>query len=78
MAKGKVRWFDEKKGFGFITPDEGPRDIFVHYSGIAAKGFRTLKENDPVEFETAIGPAGVHAINVVKTEQTDVPPKKRS
>lgn len=65
MYEGKVRWFDEKKGFGFIARDND-RDVFVHYSAIQEKGFRTLKEGQPVSFDIAEGPHGVHAINVVK------------
>lgn len=67
MREGKVRWFDEKKGFGFIARDN-ERDIFVHYSAIQEKGFRTLQEGQPVTFEVAEGPQGVHATNVCKLE----------
>ncbi len=65
MTNGKVRWFDEKKGFGFIARDNA-RDIFVHYSAIQQDGFRTLREGEPVTFEVAEGPHGVHAITVQK------------
>ncbi len=65
MYNGKVRWFDEKKGFGFIAR-ENARDVFVHYSAIQEKGFRTLHEGQPVTFDIAEGPHGVHAINVMK------------
>lgn len=68
MYQGKVRWFDEKKGFGFIARDND-RDVFVHYSAIQEKGFRTLAEGQPVTFDIAEGPQGVHAINVSKVEQ---------
>lgn len=67
MQQGKVRWFDEKKGFGFIARDND-KDVFVHYSAIQEKGFRTLAEGQPVTFEIAEGPQGVHAVNVVKLE----------
>jgi CspA family cold shock protein len=67
MQQGKVRWFDEKKGFGFIARDND-KDVFVHYSAIQEKGFRTLNEGQPVTFEIAEGPQGVHAINVVKLD----------
>jgi len=60
---GKVKWFNEAKGFGFIQQDDGP-DVFVHYSNITGKGFRTLKENDEVEFEVNEGPKGLQAVNV--------------
>lgn len=62
---GKVKWFNESKGYGFIQRDEGP-DVFVHYSNIMGKGFRTLKENDEVEFEVNEGPKGLQAVNVEK------------
>lgn len=68
--EGKVRWFDEKKGFGFLAPVDGTRDIFVHYSAIQDKGFRTLKENEEVTFDVAEGPQGVHAVNVCKLVAT--------
>jgi cold shock protein len=67
MLEGKVRWFDEKKGFGFIAR-ENERDVFVHYSAIQQNGFRTLAEGDPVSFEVAEGPQGVHAINVIRVQ----------
>ncbi len=62
---GKVKWFNESKGFGFIKQDEGP-DVFVHYSNIQGKGFRTLKEDETVEFELSQGEKGPQAINVSK------------
>ena len=62
---GKVKWFNEAKGFGFIQQEEGP-DVFVHYSNIDGKGFRTLKENDEVEFEVNEGPKGLQAVRVQK------------
>ncbi|MEW6387340.1 MAG: cold shock domain-containing protein [Thermodesulfobacteriota bacterium] len=62
---GKVKWFNESKGYGFIQRDEGP-DLFVHYTNIMGKGFRTLKENDDVEFEVNEGPKGLQAVNVSK------------
>ena len=51
MSKGKVKWFNERKGYGFITPDDGGDDCFVHFSGIEGDGFKTLAEGDAVEFE---------------------------
>jgi CspA family cold shock protein len=64
MAQGTVKWFNEAKGFGFITPDDGGADLFVHFSAINARGFRTLAENQRVEFEVARGPKGPQAENV--------------
>ncbi len=66
MAKGTVKWFSDQKGFGFITPEDGSKDVFVHQTGIQGEGFKTLAENDKVEFETEPGPKGLRAINVVK------------
>lgn len=63
MATGTVKWFNETKGFGFITTDEG-NDAFVHYSDIDGDGFKTLGEGDPVEFELTEGPKGAKAVNV--------------
>ena len=62
---GKVKWFNESKGYGFIEREDGT-DVFVHYTNITAKGFRTLKENDEVEFEVNEGPKGLQAVNVEK------------
>jgi len=62
---GKVKWFNESKGYGFIQRDDG-NDVFVHYTNIQGKGFRTLKENDEVEFEVNEGPKGLQAVNVEK------------
>ena len=66
MAQGKVKWFSDQKGFGFITPDDGSRDVFVHHSAIQGVGFKTLAEDDAVEFDTEEGPKGPRAVNVVK------------
>lgn len=66
MKKGKVKWFDGTKGFGFITPNDSDKDIFVHFSGIAAEGFKSLEEGQAVSFETAEGAKGIQAVNVVK------------
>jgi CspA family cold shock protein len=63
MANGTVKWFNEKKGFGFIEQEDGP-DVFVHHSGINAKGFRTLQEGDRVTFTVEQGKKGLAAVNV--------------
>lgn len=64
MATGKVKWFDEKKGFGFIVQDGIEGDIFVHFSSIKGDGFKTLKEGEGVEFEVGDGPKGKQAKDV--------------
>ena len=66
MAEGTVKWFNDSKGFGFITPDEGDRDCFVHYSAIQGDGFKSLSEGDRVEFEMGEGPKGPAAENVTR------------
>jgi len=66
MAQGKVKWFSDQKGFGFITPDDGSDDVFVHHSAIQGEGFKTLAENDAVEFEVESGQKGPRATNVMK------------
>ncbi|MBA8824408.1 CspA family cold shock protein [Saccharopolyspora lacisalsi] len=64
MATGTVKWFNAEKGFGFITPDEGESDVFAHYSAIDASGFRTLDENQRVEFDITQGPKGPQAAQI--------------
>ncbi len=64
MAVGTVKWFDEKKGFGFIIPEEGGDDLFVHHSSIVTDGFRTLQDGQKVEFEPAQGKKGLEATEV--------------
>ncbi len=66
MPTGTVKWFSDEKGFGFITPDEGSRDLFVHHSAISADGYRSLAEGAKVSYEEEAGPKGPKAINVVK------------
>lgn len=64
MAEGTVKWFNEAKGFGFIAPQDGTDDVFVHYSAISGNGFKTLAEGQTVSYETEKGPKGLSATNV--------------
>ena len=64
MASGTVKWFNDAKGYGFITPDDGSRDLFVHHTAVRMEGFRTLREGQPVEFDSVDGPKGPQADNV--------------
>ena len=64
MATGTVKWFSDEKGFGFITPDEGSKDLFVHHTSIEADGYRSLAEGAKVEYESEQGDKGPKAINV--------------
>jgi CspA family cold shock protein len=64
MAEGTVKWFNDDKGFGFITPDEGGKDLFVHHSGINSDGFRTLNEGARVSYDAESGEKGPKAVNV--------------
>ncbi|MBL8486335.1 MAG: cold-shock protein [Rhodocyclaceae bacterium] len=64
MANGTVKWFNDAKGFGFISPDGGGDDLFAHFSAIQGKGFRTLKEGQKVVFDITTGPKGQQASNI--------------
>ena len=64
MATGTVKWFNDEKGYGFITPDEGDRDLFVHHTGINGNGFRTLAEGARVSYDAENGDKGPKAVNV--------------
>ncbi len=64
MATGTVKWFNDAKGFGFITPDDGSKDLFVHFSAVKAGGFKSLQEKQKVSYEVSSGPKGPQATNV--------------
>ena len=66
MARGIVKWFSDQKGYGFITPDDGSKDVFVHHSAVQGDGFKSLREGQAVEFEVTSGPKGPQASNVIK------------
>ena len=66
MARGTVKWFSDQKGYGFVTPEGGRKDVFVHYSSITGEGFRTLNQGQTVEYEESNGPKGLFAAKVLK------------
>lgn len=68
MATGTVKWFNNTKGYGFVTPDDGEQDVFIHYSSITMDGYKSLKEGQKVQFDINEGPKGLHAANVQAVE----------
>ena len=74
-VKGKVKWFNATKGYGFITPDDNSKDVFCHYTAIESDGYRTLNQDDEVEFEVTNGAKGLQAAKVVVTKASAVAQK---
>ncbi|MBA1429671.1 cold shock domain-containing protein CspD [Pseudomonas fluorescens] len=74
MARGKVKWFNNAKGYGFIIEDGKDEDLFAHYSAIDMDGYKTLKAGQPVSFETIQGPKGLHAVKIKSVPQLDDAP----
>ena len=68
MASGTVKWFNDAKGFGFVTPEDGGKDLFAHFSAIQESGFKTLKEGQRVSFDVVSGPKGLQASNIRSAE----------
>lgn len=71
MEKGKVKWFNNAKGYGFVVADGRNEDLFAHYSAIQMDGYRTLKAGQPVRFDIIQGPKGLHAINIQSAESSE-------
>lgn len=74
MLSGKVKWFNNAKGYGFILADGRDEDLFAHYSAIQMEGYKTLKAGQPVRFDIAQGPKGLHAVNICTTPATSETP----
>ncbi len=68
MAIGKVKWFNNAKGYGFVLPDSGDEDLFIHYSAIQMDGYKTLKAGQEIQFDVVEGPKGLHAVNIQDVE----------
>ena len=68
MATGTVKWFNDAKGFGFVTPEDGGKDVFAHFSAIQEQGFKSLKEGQRVSFDVVTGPKGLQASNIRSAE----------
>lgn len=75
--RGRVKWFNSKKGYGFITKEDGSGDVFVHWTDIKAEGYKTLNAGEEVEFEEKVDQRGVKAINVVKLSRSGGKPSQR-
>jgi CspA family cold shock protein len=75
MATGKVKWFNNAKGYGFILPDHGGDDLFAHYSTIQMEGYKTLRAGQDVCFDVEVGPKGLHAVNVQAAPEAVVVPR---
>ena len=71
MAIGKVKWFNNAKGYGFVLPDDGGEDLFIHYSAIQMDGYKTLKAGQEIQFDIVEGPKGLHAVNIQDVEGED-------
>jgi CspA family cold shock protein len=71
MATGVVKWFNNAKGYGFVTPEDGDQDIFVHFSSIEMDGYKTLKEGQKVQFDISQGPKGLHATNIQRVAASE-------
>ena len=70
MALGKVKWFNNAKGYGFILPENGGEDLFAHYSSVEMDGYKTLRAGDDVEFEIEEGPKGTHAVHIRSADES--------